>query len=181
MGIDKLAVHKSSAKQDWQTPPWLYELLNEEFNFGMDLFADSSNHLHPVYMSEKDNDCFTTDWSELINGDKCAFGNCPYSNKKPTTWDFVKLAYHWAYQVDWFCKVPNVLLLPARTDTIVWHECCMKGQIRFIKGRLNFYENGIEASAPAPFPSAVCIFDRNIKSGLGPTIDAKNHCYLEGL
>jgi hypothetical protein len=47
-----------------------------------------------------------------------------------------------------------VCLIPSRTDTLWWHNYAMKGEIRFIKGRIKFggHEN------PAPFPSAVVIF-----------------------
>jgi len=47
-----------------------------------------------------------------------------------------------------------VCLLPARTDTSWWHDYCMKGEIRFIRGRLKFGD----ARENAPFPSAVVIF-----------------------
>ncbi len=45
-------------------------------------------------------------------------------------------------------------LLPARTDTKWWHEYCMKGEIRLVKGRLKFGDG----KNSAPFPSAVVIF-----------------------
>lgn len=49
-----------------------------------------------------------------------------------------------------------VMLIPSRTDTIAWHDYCMKAdEIRFIKGRLRF--GGSKNSAP--FPSAVIIFN----------------------
>lgn len=51
-----------------------------------------------------------------------------------------------------------VCLIPSRTDTKWWHDYCMKGEIRFIKGRLKFGT----ATYNAPFPSAVVIF-RNIE------------------
>ncbi|AIG28420.1 adenine methyltransferase [Brevibacillus laterosporus] len=47
-----------------------------------------------------------------------------------------------------------VCLLPARTDTKWWHEYCMKGEIRLVKGRLKFGDS----NNSAPFPSAVIIF-----------------------
>lgn len=52
-------------------------------------------------------------------------------------------------------------LVPARTDTDWWHEYAMKGEIRFIRGRLKF--GGSQNSAP--FPSAVVIF-RPQKGGM---------------
>lgn len=47
-----------------------------------------------------------------------------------------------------------VCLVPARTDTVWWHDYAMRGEIEFIKGRLRF--NGHKNSAP--FPSAVVVF-----------------------
>lgn len=48
-----------------------------------------------------------------------------------------------------------VLLIPARTDTIYFHEYIYnKAEIRFLKGRLKF--GGSKNSAP--FPSMVVVF-----------------------
>jgi len=48
-----------------------------------------------------------------------------------------------------------VMLIPARTDTIYFHEYIYhKAEIRFIKGRLKFGN----AKNSAPFPSMVVIF-----------------------
>lgn len=47
-----------------------------------------------------------------------------------------------------------VCLLPARTDTAWWHDYCMRGEVRFIRGRLKFGDS----KSGAPFPSAVVVF-----------------------
>jgi len=47
-----------------------------------------------------------------------------------------------------------VCLLPARTNTIWWHEYCMKGEIRFIRGRPAF-EGCIHG---LPQPLAIVVF-----------------------
>ena len=48
-----------------------------------------------------------------------------------------------------------VMLLPARTDTIWFHEYINgKAEIRFIRGRLKFGK----AKNSAPFPSMVVVF-----------------------
>jgi hypothetical protein len=49
-----------------------------------------------------------------------------------------------------------VMLLPARTDTRWWHEWVMKGEVRFIRGRLKF--GGAKNSAP--FPSVIVVFKK---------------------
>jgi phage N-6-adenine-methyltransferase len=48
-----------------------------------------------------------------------------------------------------------VCLVPARTDTPWWHDYAIKGEVEFLRGRLKFggHKN------PAPFPSAVVVFD----------------------
>lgn len=50
-----------------------------------------------------------------------------------------------------------VCLIPARTDTLWWHNYVVNGEIRFIKGRLKFGGN-YKGSSCAPFPSAIVIF-----------------------
>ena len=47
-----------------------------------------------------------------------------------------------------------VCLVPARTDTAWWHDYCMKGEIRFVRGRIKF----VGCKNDAPFPSAIVIF-----------------------
>jgi site-specific DNA-methyltransferase (adenine-specific) len=51
-----------------------------------------------------------------------------------------------------------VFLVAARTDTAWWHRYALRGaEIRFIKGRLHYGGS----QNPAPFPSAVLVFDRH--------------------
>lgn len=50
------------------------------------------------------------------------------------------------------------MLIPARTDTVAFHEHIYgKAEIRLIKGRLRFKVNG-KAGDAAPFPSMIVIF-----------------------
>ena len=50
-----------------------------------------------------------------------------------------------------------VCLVPARTDTAWWHDYSMKGEIRFLRGRVKFV-NRKGTGDSAPFPSAIIIF-----------------------
>lgn len=78
----------------WQTPQWLYDELNEEFNFDIDLCATSENskcyaygtdYLHDEFMTRKNDLCsfsgykIGVDWAK----DSTCFMNPPYSNPKP--------------------------------------------------------------------------------------------------
>lgn len=44
-----------SAKQDWTTPKDLFNALNEEFGFTLDLAADEDNALCPAWFDAQDN------------------------------------------------------------------------------------------------------------------------------
>jgi hypothetical protein len=53
-----------------------------------------------------------------------------------------------------------VCLLPARVDTRWWHDYCMNGEVRLLRGRLVFGTG--EAIANAPFPNALVIFGPDV-------------------
>ena len=51
------------------------------------------------------------------------------------------------------------MLLPARTDTVAFHDYILgKAEIRFIKGRLKFELERAEQKDAAPFPSMIAIY-----------------------
>ena len=50
-----------------------------------------------------------------------------------------------------------VALVPSRTDTKWFHNYAIKGEVRFIKGRLKFGGS----KDPAPFPNCIVIFRGN--------------------
>ncbi len=53
-----------------------------------------------------------------------------------------------------------VMLIPARTDTIMFHDYILgKAEIRFIKGRVNFEIDGQKSKDQAPFPSMIVVFN----------------------
>lgn len=132
-----MAYYLKSKKTDWRTPRDLFEKLDKEFHFNLDPAASHRNHLCRRYFTEKDNG-LTQHWMDRV------FVNPPYGKKIK---DWVYKAY---YESRMGALV--VCLLPARTDTRWFHECCLKGEIRFLQGRLSF------GRGRAPFPSMVVIF-----------------------
>lgn len=77
------------------------------------------------------------------------FCNPPYGNKETGLW--TKKCYEESLKDD----TTVVLLIPARTDRISFHEYIYgKAEIRFVKGRLKFGDG----KNTAPFPSMVVIF-----------------------
>jgi len=138
---NKLKIHFSSQKSDWETPDDLFNRLNREFHFTIDVCATKNNAKLPRYITPTANflDCIFT------KRNRC-FMNPPYGREISK---FIKHAYEQSKYGTLF-----VCLLPSRTDTKWFHEYCLKGEIRFLKGRLKF--KGAKNSAP--FPSMIVIF-----------------------
>lgn len=119
----------SSASPHWATPLDVYEELDREFHFYMD----------PCPLHAKSGGLEMA-WVGAV------FVNPPYG-RHITRW----IAKGWVSSLE---GATVVMLLPSRTDTAWWHNYCMKGEIRFIRGRLKFGNHNNNA----PFPSAIVIF-----------------------
>lgn len=143
----------SSNKQDWETPQWLFEELDSEFDFVLDAAANENNSKCQEYYTEETNS-LKQDWSKFDS----IYINPPYDSKKQN--EFIKKAYETNKEYG----NTIVLLIPARTDTKRWHDFIFeKAEVRFLKGRLNFETNGEPHKNPAPFPSAIVIYKGNKK------------------
>lgn len=128
----------------WATPQSFFDKLNEEFNFELDVCANVHNAKCDRYFTEE-TDGLKQDWKGVC------WMNPPYGR---VIGDWIKKAYESSLN-----GATVVCLLPARTDTQWWHEYCMKGEIRLIKGRLKFGDS----KNSAPFPSAIVIFGQGVK------------------
>ena len=132
----------SSQSDMWETPQDLFDKLNEEFHFNLDVCAIASNAKCSAFYSPEQNGLIQP-W----------YGRCwcnPPYGRQVDKW--VKKAYDTAY-IDGNLVV---MLLPARTDTKWFHDYIYgKAEIRFLKGRLKF--GGSKNSAP--FPSMIAIFE----------------------
>jgi phage N-6-adenine-methyltransferase len=138
------AVHFSSKSDRWATPQWLFDVIDAEFDFTLDVCAVAENAKCPRYFSPSV-DGLQADWT----------GNCwcnpPYGRE---IGQWMEKAYRSA-----LAGATVVCLIPARTDTDYWHRFVTKAhEIRFLKGRLKFGD----ASNSAPFPSAIVIFKPGI-------------------
>lgn len=136
-------VHYSSKTDEWETPQDLFDKLHAEFNFVMDVCANDKNAKCMHYFNKQE-DGLKQNWSEYY---RC-WMNPPYGRQ---IGKWVQKAYEESRN-----GAIVVCLLPARTDTRWWHDYCMKGEIRFIRGRLKF--GGCKDNAP--FPNAIVIFNK---------------------
>ena len=133
----------SSKKDNWETPQYLFDILDQEFHFTLDPCSDEFNHKCNKYFTEKENGLIQ-DWSNNV-----VFCNPPYGRK---LYSWVEKAYQEAQKENTIV----VLLIPSRTDTRYFHEFLYNKDnvdLYFIKGRLKF-GNSIYG---APFPSLIAI------------------------
>ena len=129
-----------SSKTDlWETPQDFFDDVAKEFAFDLDVCAIPGNAKCARYFTPE-SDGLAQRW-----GGVC-WMNPPYGR---TIQLWMRKAYFESRT-----GATVVCLVPARTDTKWWHEYAMKGEVRFIKGRLKFGD----AKTNAPFPSALVIF-----------------------
>lgn len=129
----------TTGRQDWETPFELFDALNAEFNFTTDVCATSEN--------TKCKRWFTPEVDGLKQKwDGVCWMNPPFRTMLP----WIKKALAESQENG----ATVVCLLPARTNTNWWHDYCMRGEIRFLRGRPKF--NGAKHGLPQPL--AIVIF-----------------------
>jgi site-specific DNA-methyltransferase (adenine-specific) len=124
---------------NWETPEWLYNKLNAEFNFDYDPCPLNANF-----------DGLKTEWG------KSNFVNPPYNRvDKPK---FIQKAFE-----EWQKGKTVVLLIPSATGTKQFHELILpNAEVRFLKGRVAF--KGINTKGvystknKGKHDSMICIF-----------------------
>ena len=129
-----------SGSCEWETPQDVFDELDQEFGFVVDVCAAPENAKCKHFYSRQD-DGLAQDWPSP------AWMNPPYGRE---IGKWLKKAWDEARR-----GKTVVCLIPSRTDTKWWHDYVMKAdEIRFVRGRLRF--GGHKCSAP--FPSAVVVF-----------------------
>lgn len=130
----------SSKSDEWSTPQYLFNMLDNEFHFTLDPCATRENAKCKLYYTISENG-LEKSWA----GNR-VFCNPPYSQIKK----WVKKCAEEAQK-----GVTVVMLIPARTDTTWFHDYIYKkAEIHFIKGRLWFGDS----KNSAPFPSMIVIW-----------------------
>ena len=126
-----------SKRQDWETPAVLFDPLNNEFGFTLDVCATAENAKCKSYFTIADNGLAQV-WKGIC------WMNPPFGEQGK----WVHKAYQSAQE-----GATVVCLLPSRTNTNWWHDVCMKGEVRFIRGRPKFV--GAEHGLPQPLSVVV--------------------------
>lgn len=125
-----------SDSDSWRTPQWLFDELNAEFNFVIDLCTSGGLEDNPGNSKVKDmwlgvkDDYLTTNLQSLMKGweNRAAFMNPPYSNPKP----FIEKAWEDSKH----CKI--VCLVKCDPSTKWWSTFYEYDSRRWVDGE--FYE-----------------------------------------
>lgn len=155
-----IASFSGNRNEDFRTPrsfiKWLRDSRGLEFD--LDAAASSSNAVASKYFT-KDDDALSQDWFGRV------WLNPPYGRQI----------------VDWVEKCaeqiqrPEVdciwVLIPARVDTIWFHEIVMKSayNVYLIKGRFNFTHDTTISGKNAPFPAMLVYYRKHKLPGSGIT------------
>lgn len=134
----------SSATDEWETPQEVFDKLNAEFHFTLDVCSTDQNAKCKKHFT-REQDGLKQDWSG-----ETVWCNPPYG-REIGLW--CKKCYDHVTSGGGIA----VMLVPSRTDTKWFHDWVYgKSELRFVKGRIKF--GG--AKFNAPFPSMIVIYRR---------------------
>jgi site-specific DNA-methyltransferase (adenine-specific) len=138
---EHMKIFFSRASDEWATPHCFFDRCAKEFGpFDLDPCATAQNAKAARYFTQADNG-LAQPWAPAR-----VWMNPPYGR---VIGAWMRKAWEESRRGAFV-----VCLVPARTDTVWWHEYAIRGQVRFLRGRLVF--DG--ARHPAPFPSALIVF-----------------------
>ena len=129
--------------ENWSTPRHIFDPLNDEFKFTLDVCAEPWNTKCFEYFDPAITDGLSQPWTGVC------WMNPPFG-LEIVKW--VRKAYEESRK-----GATVVCLVPARTETAWCHDYCLKGEIRFIRGRVNFEDKNGKTGRPR-FGSAIVIF-----------------------
>jgi phage N-6-adenine-methyltransferase len=117
--------YHTKGKDDWGTPQGLFDLLNQEFAFDLDVCADDVNHKCDQYLT-KEMDALEINW-----WGKC-FANPPFSQVDKFLMKLILELREGHIEL-------GVALVAARTDTAaMFLASSYAGETRFLKGRVSY-------------------------------------------
>lgn len=136
--------------REWETPDELFQRLDNEFHFTVDVCATETNTKLDRYWSEQ-----PEEWAEAVNGleqdwtDEIAWMNPPYGRE----------IYAWTKKARTSGADVVVGLLPASTDLAWWHDDVLAAgaEVRYLRGRVRF-ETGGPYRASGFFASVMVIW-----------------------
>jgi len=142
----------------WSTPQWLFDRIDERFQFDVDVCAEDWSAKCEDYVTS-DMDALSIDWNTFREGRVACWMNPPYSGKS---------LYKWTAKAYAECLrgVLTVGLLPVRTETQWFHDYCLPFEIQFLRGRVHFSDRKGRSGRPR-FASMVVFWKNPFVEGEG--------------
>jgi phage N-6-adenine-methyltransferase len=129
-GRSRNAARYSGKGRDWETPPDLFKILDDEFHFTLDPCCTDQTAKCALYFTEE-LDGLTADW-----GDERVFMNPPYGRELPA----------WTRKAREAAAAGALVvgLLPASVDLAWFHDdvLAVGAEVRFLRGRPKFLSPG---------------------------------------
>lgn len=148
MNKQQIKLFGSKASDEWETPQHIYDQLDKELSFDLDVCAAAGNFKHTNYYTLLD-DALSKPWTGSV------WCNPPYSDVK----GFLRKAHEELNNGN--CKTLAFLTF-SNTDTAWFHDYVLgKAELRFVRGRLKFRgynSKGVFVNNSAMRPSMVSIF-----------------------
>jgi site-specific DNA-methyltransferase (adenine-specific) len=143
--VSKTNVFFNKGSDKWMTPKSLFDKLNREF-----FFEDYDPC--PIEWKEGDPDGLLQEWSTTT------FVNPPFSKLD----EWIKKAHQ-----EWLKGKTIVLLMNAKTHIPSFHEYVLKNpvEIRFVKGKVNFEQEGRTKKSNNPWSTMVLIWRKEKAPG----------------
>jgi phage N-6-adenine-methyltransferase len=201
MDADTIETMMSAESVEWMTPLWLYEMLDDQFHFELDVAASDANHLCDSYYT-MEHDGLLAEWTrnfwcnppygnaEEVCAPGCTKKRCIAPKKKRKDGRVIELpprghiTQRMAGCMDFAQRgvemvekygVLGCYLVPSRTDTEWFAKLwSASSHVWFIKGRLRFdyLLNGKRTPGQtAPFPSTVFILEPRARRAANPLVD----------
>lgn len=143
MKAEHLVAMLGSHTHTWATPPEFFAKLDAEFGFTLDPCCVPETAKCARYYTPAE-DGLAQDWSGEV-----VFMNPPYGRSLPA---WMKKAWEESQR-----GATVVCLVPARTGSAWFHDWAMRGEVRYLRGRVRFILDGVRKGSPA-FDSAVVVF-----------------------
>jgi len=137
----------SNDKSEWQTPPWLFKRLNDEFQFNLDAAATFENRLVNAFF-DKNSDALTKDWG---GKGSTVFLNPPFGRGAVDA--FAKKAF-------WESRDGAIVVCLFPFSGAKWFRtyCLLADEIRII-GRVKFIGKNLDGTLCTDRPSMqdICV------------------------
>lgn len=132
------------------TPDWLFNALNNEFDFQWDLACEKNNSKCKNMLNSEKYNSLKEDWHELSSG--WLWLNPPYSPLKP-----------WIVKAqEENKKGAKIVVLCPPIITTKYFSQWLPSEIRFIVGRVPFVKDGVEMKSNTN-DSCLLVFDDKIR------------------